>query len=237
MEHGHSIEEIEARITAPQGTNYLKDVVYGGIDGTVTTFAVVAGVQGAGLPTSIILILGIANILADGFSMAVGNYSGNKAERDDIARIRAIERRHIKEVPDGETEEVRQILKIKGLEGNALESATANVTKNEKTWIDMMVVDEYGKSPVDPKPVHSALATFASFLLCGSIPLIPFGIPLENQFLISAIGSACVFLAIGMLKSLWSLAPWWRSGIETLTIGSAAAAIAYAAGALVSQYT
>ena len=62
---------------------YLQDWVLGGIDGAVTTFAIVAGVVGAQLSTPIILILGLANLLADGFSMAAGNYSGVKAEKDD----------------------------------------------------------------------------------------------------------------------------------------------------------
>ena len=82
-DHGHSQSEIEARIDAPAGRGYLRDIVYGGIDGSVTTFAIVAGVAGAGLSPWVIIALGIANVLADGFSMAAGNYSGTKAELDD----------------------------------------------------------------------------------------------------------------------------------------------------------
>ena len=105
-EHGHSQQEIFERINAPPGRGVLRDVVYGGIDGSVTTFAIVAGVAGAGLSPFVIVALGLANVLADGFSMAAGNYSGTKAELDNIHRIRAIEERHIKLYPDGERKEV-----------------------------------------------------------------------------------------------------------------------------------
>ncbi|MFT7594558.1 MAG: VIT1/CCC1 family predicted Fe2+/Mn2+ transporter, partial [Paracoccaceae bacterium] len=106
-EHGHSPQEVAARIGAPPGRGVLRDVVYGAIDGSVTTFAIVAGVAGAGLSPFVIIALGLANVLADGFSMAAGNFSATKAERDNIIRIRAIEERHIATHPDGERREAR----------------------------------------------------------------------------------------------------------------------------------
>ena len=75
-DHKHTPEAIESRLSAGPQSSYLRDWVYGGMDGTVTTFAVVSGVVGAELPTTVILILGLANLVADGFSMAAGNYSG-----------------------------------------------------------------------------------------------------------------------------------------------------------------
>ena len=230
MQHGHSVEEIRARLSASDRSNYLKDCVFGGIDGTITTFAIVAGVQGAGLAPAVILILGVANILADGFSMAAGNYSATKTEKDDIRRIRAFEEAQIRDFPSGEREEIRQILIMKGIEGSALEEATRSITSDPQTWVDMMIADEYGKSPVEPKPMTAALFTFFSFLACGSIPLLPFLLAFPTPFKISILLTALVFAAIGMAKSRWSLLPWWASGFETLAIGSVAAAIAYLAG-------
>ena len=84
-EHAHAAREITARVDAPNGNTSLRDAIFGGIDGTVTTFAIVAGVQGAGLSTGIVVALGLANVLADGFSMAAGNYAGTKAVADDAA--------------------------------------------------------------------------------------------------------------------------------------------------------
>jgi len=232
QEHGHSPEEIAARIGDPPGRGVLRDVVYGGIDGSVTTFAIVAGVAGAGLSPFIIVALGLANVLADGFSMAAGNYSGTKADADNLRRIRAIEERHIAGNPDGERREVREILSQKGLSGSVLEEATAEITANHDTWIALMLEGEYGLGGVDPHPMRAALATFGAFLLAGLIPLLPFLLSMPNAFAVSAVITMGVFFAIGALKSRWSLAPWWRSGLETLAIGGVAAALAYVVGTL-----
>src|SRR5688572_10784944 len=114
LEHAHSRDEIRRRLSARPKESYLRDWVYGGIDGAVTTFAVAAGVAGANLPSKVVLILGFANLLADGFSMAVANYSGTKTEREQYERLAAIERKHIAVDPDGEREEIRQIFGKKG---------------------------------------------------------------------------------------------------------------------------
>ena len=231
LEHGHSREEIAVRLAGTRGRGHLRDAVYGAIDGTVTTFAIVAGVVGADLSTAVILVLGLANVLADGFSMAAANYSGTKAELDDALRLRRVEERHIREVPEGEREELRQILAAKGLDGEILEAATDAIARDRKSWVDIMLVDEYGLSPVDPHPMRAALATFAAFVAAGLIPLVPFLLTAQDAFTWSTALTGLVFFGIGTLKSHWSLAPWWRSGLETLAIGGTAAAIAYGVGA------
>ncbi|SLN72445.1 VIT1/CCC1 transporter family protein [Ruegeria meonggei] len=231
-EHGHSQQEVAARINAPPGRGVLRDVVYGGVDGSVTTFAIVAGVAGAGLSPFIIVALGLANVLADGFSMAAGNYSGTKAELDNIRRIRAIEARHIEQHPDGERREVREILLQKGLSGPVLDDATDAITANHDNWIDLMIEGEYGLGSVDPHPLKAAMATFLAFLVAGMVPLLPFLFSMDRAFAVSTWMTMGVFFAIGALKSRWSLSPWWRSGVETFLIGGAAALIAYLVGSL-----
>lgn len=230
LEHGHSPEEIAERLSAPGGPGYLRDFVYGGIDGAVTTFAIVAGVAGAELSHRVILALGIANVLADGFSMAAGNYSGARAEAENVARLRAVERRHIAEAPDGEREEMRQILAAKGLSGDVLDGAVASITRSERAWIDLMLTEEYGVSPVDSAPFRAAMATFWAFLICGIVPLVPFAFGLGDPFQVAIVMTALVFFGIGALRSVWSLRPWWLLGLETLAIGGVAAVIAYGVG-------
>jgi len=231
-DHGHSQSEIEARIDAPAGRGYVRDIVYGGIDGSVTTFAIVAGVAGAGLSPWVIIALGIANVLADGFSMAAGNYSGTKAELDDANRLRKIEERHIRTHPDGEKRELREILRRKGLSGDALEGAVEQIAQNRDQWIQMMLEGEYGLASVDPHPLNAAWATFLAFLAAGMVPLLPFLFGLDNAFLVSTLLTLVTFFGIGAYKSRWSLSPWWKSGLETLLIGGTAAAIAYFVGTL-----
>jgi VIT1/CCC1 family predicted Fe2+/Mn2+ transporter len=232
IELDHTEDAIRARLAKGARPNYLRDWIYGGIDGAVTTFAIVAGVVGAQLSTGIIIILGLANLLADGFSMAASNYSGTKTELDDLERMREVERRHIQLVPEGEREEIRQILKAKGLGGTALEETTAAIVSNEKTWIDTMLTEEYGMSLILRSPSKSALATFSAFILCGAVPLAPFILPVSDPFTASSVSTGLVFFMIGAIKSRWSLAPWWRSGLETLVIGLLAAGAAYYVGYL-----
>jgi VIT1/CCC1 family predicted Fe2+/Mn2+ transporter len=237
MEHDHSPEAIRERLADTARPNYLRDWVYGGIDGAVTTFAVVAGVAGAELSARVVIILGLANLLADGLSMAASNYSGTKAEVDDIARLTEVERRHIRLDCEGEREEIRQILSMKGLEGEVLEGAVEAITSRESTWIDMMLAEEYGLASAQRKPLLSAASTFAAFLLAGVVPLLPymFGVDAALSWALAMV--MLVFATIGSLKSLWSLQSWWRSGLETLSIGLAAAGIAYAVGYLLKGLT
>ncbi|MEO0752125.1 MAG: VIT1/CCC1 transporter family protein [Pseudomonadota bacterium] len=231
-DHGHSPEEIAKRLSGEQPQNYLKDLIYGGIDGAVTTFAIVSGVEGAGLSHGIILALGLANILADGFSMAASNYSGTKAELDDRKRIIEVEERHIAQHPEGEREELRQILQNRGLSGAVLDDATTAISQNKQKWVEMMLSDEYGLAREEPNPMRAALATFAAFMVAGSVPLLPFVLGLPNPFITSVVATLLTFFLIGTGKSRWSLSKWWRSGLETLLIGGVAALLAYGVGGL-----
>ncbi len=230
LEHSHRADAIAARLAAGQKPSYLRDFVYGGIDGAVTTFAVVSGVVGAQLSSKVILILGVANLIADGFSMAASNYSGAKTVADDVERVRDIERKHIRLEPDGEREEVRQILAAKGLAGDSLAEAVEAITSKEENWIDLMLTDEYGLTPNYSSPIVAAVATFVAFVLCGSVPLLAYVFDLPNPFELSTAMTAAVFFAIGAAKSRWSLAPWWHSGAETLLIGGAASLMAWIVG-------
>ena len=163
VEHGHTQAEIEARLDAPSVGGYLRDAVFGGIDGAVTTFAIVAGVAGADLSHQVIIALGVANVLADGFSMAAGNYTGIRADQENLQRMRKLERRHIQDFPAGERQEIRTILLRKGMQGAQLDQAVQAVTSNEELWLDLMLLNEHGISPVESVPLHSALVTFNSF--------------------------------------------------------------------------
>lgn len=236
LEHDHSREAIAQRLAEGVQANYLRDWIYGGIDGAVTTFAIVAGVQGAGMSTKVILILGVANLVADGFSMAAGNFSGTKAEVDEVHKLREMEHRHVTEFPDGEREELRQILAAKGLDGEALEGAVTALSENQTTWVEFMLTEEYGVPRVLRSPIKAALSTFAAFVICGLVPLLPYLNGSQDAFVTASVMTASVFFAIGAVKSRWSLQSWWWSGLETFLIGTVAAAAAYGIGAGLQAY-
>lgn len=237
MEHEHTREAIHRRLAAGPHYSYLRDWVYGGIDGTVTTFAIVAGVVGAHLSSRVILILGGANLVADGFAMAAGNYLATRSEQEEFHHAEAVERRHIETIPEGEREEVREILRGLGIAGHLLDRVVAVITADRDRWIRVMVREEYGLPAAVRSPWRAAGSTFAAFLLCGLVPLVPFVAGLKSPFWVASAATGMIFVAIGALKSRWSIRPWWYSVLGTLAIGGGAAIVAFVTGAWLRELT
>jgi VIT1/CCC1 family predicted Fe2+/Mn2+ transporter len=160
--------------------------------------------------------------------MGAGNYSGTKAESDEYQRLLAVERKHIALVPEGEREEIRQIFAAKGFAQDELERIVEVITSDEANWARVMAVEEYGLSSTQRSPILAGLSTFAAFVLCGLVPLL--GYLVIGSFAFSVAATGCTFVAIGAIKSRWSLTSWWRSAIEMLVIGMSAAALAFGVG-------
>lgn len=238
----HTPEAVRRRLAGDNVPSYLRDFVYGAIDGCVTTFAIVAGVVGAGRSPSLVVILGFANLLADGFSMAIGNFLGTKADQQVADRVRRIEETHVDTVPEGEREEIREIFRQKGFEGELLERVVEVITADRRLWIETMLVEEWGLSPTRVSPVRAALVTFVAFVTVGFVPIMPYvaariampGVE-SGTFTVSAWATAIVFFAVGALKSRVTDTRWWRCGLETLAMGGVAAVVAYAVGAFLQH--
>ncbi|GGB42567.1 membrane protein [Roseibium aquae] len=230
LEHSHTPEAIARRLENGPSVSYLRDWVYGGIDGAVTTFAIVAGSIGANLSPAIVLVLGVANLLADGFSMAAANYTGTKSELEDFRRLHRIEEKHVRVDPAGEREEIRQIFLAKGIDGADLDHIVRILTSRPAVWIDTMMREEYGLAAAVRSPMRAALATFAAFVLCGSLPLLPFVLQLPATGTATTVLTGSAFFLIGSIKARWSTRHWFASGVETTAIGLAAAGIAYFCG-------
>jgi len=226
----HHPEMIRKRLSQGPKRQNISDAVLGGIDGCITTFAVVSGSVGAGFPSSVAVVLGFANLFADGFSMAISNYESRKAEQEFFESIKKSEERHIDEIPEGEREEVRQIFKAKGFNEELLEKIVDTITADKRIWLEVMLAEEHGLSKTPPKPMVSAGVTFIAFISVGAIPLIPYlasSIKMTQQFMISAFLAGTMFFLIGMLKSLALDKPVFLSGVRTLLTGGTAAALAY----------
>ena len=230
LEHSHEPEHIAQRLAQGPPASYLRDWVYGGIDGSITTFAIVAGVIGADLPARVVLILGVVNVLADGFSMAAANFSSTRTEIEEYHHKRNMEERHVDLHPDGEREEVRQIFEAKGFAGRDLDRVVDVITAERDRWIDMMMTEEHGLPTIARSPARAALVTFLAFFGCGLVPILPFALGAPNAIVFSAVMTGLVFFAIGSVRSLWSPKNWWHAGLETLLIGISAAGVAYLAG-------
>ena len=234
LEHPHTPEAIRDRLAAGPRPSYIRDWVYGGVDGAVTTFAIVSGVVGAGYSTDVIVILGIANLVGDGFSMAAGNYLGTRSEQQQYQHLEAMEHRHIETMPEGEREEVRQIYRVKGFDGEQLEMIVDGITSDREQWVRTMLTEEHGQPLEIRSPRRAALATFSAFMLCGLVPLVPYLVGSRDGFALSALLTGVVFFIIGSAKSRWSVTSWWWSGALTLAVGAVAAALAFGLGRLLS---
>ncbi len=234
----HSPAAIRDRLSVGPSYSYLKDFIYGAIDGAVTTFAVVSGVAGAGLSSQIIIVLGIANLVGDGFSMAASNFLGTRAEEQHRLRVRRMEEDHIERIPDGEREEVRQIMHAQGFTGNDLRRAVEIITADRHRWVETMLKEEHGLAPQGPAAWRAATATFVAFLIVGALPLLPFlirlvpGIEISSPYLWSTLMTGAAFFAVGAAKSRFVDQSWYGSGLETLSVGAAAAGLAFVCGML-----
>ncbi|HJV83907.1 MAG TPA: VIT1/CCC1 transporter family protein [Noviherbaspirillum sp.] len=231
----HRPDAIEARLRRSAASENVSDAVLGAIDGCVTTFAVVSGAIGAEFPVAVALILGFANLVSDGFSMAVSNYESIRAQREFVDDVRRMEQEHIARIPEGEREEIRQIFRAKGFEGAQLEQIVDTICSDERLWVDTMLVEEHGLQKDGGSPWKAALTTFFAFLSAGAVPLLPLffnALPVQQRFILSTVMAAVVFFLIGMLKSLVFTRPLLRSGLSTLLTGGTAAALSWLTGYL-----
>jgi vacuolar iron transporter family protein len=231
LEHDHTPQGIRARFAAEPRQSYLRDWVYGGVDGAVTMFAIVSGVVGARLAPAVIVVLGLSNLVADGLAMAASNYLATRSEHDEFRYAEAVEHRHIGEDPGGEREEVREIFRRYGIHGDLLEQVVGAVTVDREQWLRIMLREEYGLPAMVRMPSRAATSTFAAFVTCGLVPLLPFVVNLPHAFGVAMAATALEFAFIGALKSRWSTQAGWRSALETVGVGGAAAAVAYVVGA------
>lgn len=215
---------------------FLSEFVYGGIDGSVTTFAVVAGSAGANLDSSIIIILGFANLIADGFSMSVGSYLSNKSESEHFEKHEQVEYWEVEHMPEEERDEIREIYRAKGFKGDLLEKVVAVITSDKDRWVDTMMKEELGMMKQDKSPLAMAAVTFISFIVVGFIPLLVYvldyltDMDIQNLFLTSIVLTSIAFILIGLLKAFVNEKSIIKGVMETLFLGSAAAVLAYYVG-------
>lgn len=225
--------------------NIIKPVVYGGNDGIVTTFAVVAGFSGASLSADTtlqlgfgtVLLFGVANLFADALSMGLGDFLSGRAEADVYRAAEAKEAHEIAHNPDMEAAETIEILEEKGFSADDAAALTALYQKNPAYWTDWMMHHELEMDRPDDNPLLSGTVTFLSFIVFGAVPLIPFlfgWLSAAEAFSWSVFGTFMALVGLGIIRWRVSAQPLWRCVAEALIIGGAAAVVAYLVGILLA---
>ncbi|RMG40279.1 MAG: hypothetical protein D6719_11495 [Candidatus Dadabacteria bacterium] len=234
----HTSDAIATRLDSQEAHETTGDVVLGALDGIITTFAIVAGVAGAGMSESalVALILGLANVLADGFSMGASNYLKARSDQQTLEKFRRMEEEHIERIPESEREELRQIFLRKGFSDEILEDIIKVITADRKLWVDTMLTDEWGLKLSMPHPLRSALVTFFAFIAAGMVPVIPLAArlfyPLTDELVFRYCGllTAVAFIVLGAWRGRVLHRSVLVSIAETLFVGGAAAFLAYFVG-------
>ncbi len=214
---------------------YLKDAVYAASDGIVATFAIVAAAVGGGLAPGVILIVGVADMIAEAISMAAADYLGTRSERDFYKKEEAEEWVEVRRTPDDEKLEVRDILAGKGYGGDDLDEMTRLITANHDYWIRFMMQEELKlPAPEEESPLRSSMVTFLSFMVAGSIPLLPYVLFGERaSFFWTAVSAGSALFVVGVLRGYFSKTSWVLLGLEMLAVGGFAGVVAYGVGAAI----
>ena len=216
-----------------QHGTYIGDFVYGANDGIITTFAVVAGAAGAFLPAGVVIILGLANLVADAFSMGASNFLSLRSQRDFVKMQRGREEWEIENYPEVEKQETREIVRHWGFSKDMVEPAVSAISSDKQRWASFLMREELDlRENENASPTSHGLATFAAFVVAGVIPLLPYffaGEP-QQQFLISGTLAAIAFFVVGAARTLVNEGNILKAGLEMLIVGGIAAAVAYGIG-------
>ena len=217
----------------------LRQIVYGGNDGIVTTFAVVAGFAGARAEGTVeigliaVIIFGFANLLADATSMGLGEFLSSRSEKDVYIATRHREKHLLETSPEAEFAEVVALLQIKGLDEAEAIDLAKELQKHPELTLDFMMTYEFGLSdPSDANPVVKGLYTFFSFLSFGFIPLAPYtlNLPLDQAFTMSVFATALALSLLGIVRWFVTRENFIRCVFETLAVGGTCAFVAYGVG-------
>lgn len=224
---------------------YIKTVVFGGLDGIITSFSLVSAALGGGFTWQVVLVMGIANLLGDAFGMGAGEYLSSKSHRDFILSERDRERWEYRNYKEGEVKEMVNIFHKRGMSRSDAELVINKMAEYEDFFIDVMITEELGLTlpeEDDTAFLKDAFIMFASFAIFGFIPLLPYCLgPLNilSEETISYLAIAATGVALftlGSLKSISTRTAWYKEGMESLVVGSLCALVAYGIGIAVGDF-
>jgi len=231
------------------GGDYVKAIVFGGLDGILTSFAIVAGSAGGSLSPSVVLVLGFSNVFADALSMGVGEFLSSKAHNEWVLSERKREQWELENYPEGEIQEMIDIYVQRGMSLPDATMVISRMSKYPEFFVDIMMAEELQlQVPEDTHKEDSmkeGFVMFCAFAFFGSLPLLGYVIipaafpdlPEEALFTSACVVTGLVLFVMGCVKSMFSSTHWFVSGTETLMLGGACATVAYVIGQYVEEKT
>jgi VIT1/CCC1 family predicted Fe2+/Mn2+ transporter len=210
----------------------LSDVILGGQDGLVNVLGVILGVAAATQDARIVIAAGLAATFAESISMGAVAYTSTLAENDLYLSEKEREHRHIHLAPDVEIEEIRDIYRNKGFEGETLDKIVEVITSNPDVWVNVMMSEEFQMTPPEKsKALRSAIIVGFAALAGSVIPLFPFffwNISLSIWF--SIVIAALTLFIVGAYKARVTIGRPFHSGLQMAAIGTISALAGYVVG-------
>jgi vacuolar iron transporter family protein len=232
---GRSAEEVWHR-AGQSGT--LRAAVFGANDGLVSNLALVMGVAGASVDNAMIVLAGVAGLLAGAFSMGAGEYISMRSQRELFERRIELEREELRVMPEVQQAELAAIYRAKGLPEEEAQLVARRLMEDPRHALDTKLREELG---IDPdalgSPWGAAIYSFLAFSIGAVIPLVPFLLGSGIEAILTSVALALgALFVVGALVSLITGRGLLFSGLRQVAIGGAAAVVTYAVGSLIGVH-
>lgn len=229
-----SVEDVGGRHRGVGSGGNLRAAVFGVNDGLVSNTSLIMGVAGAAADPKIILLSGVAGLLAGAFSMAAGEYISMRAQRELYEYQIDLERQELAEYPEEEAEELALIYHARGLPLEQARRVTQELMRDPGHALDTLAREELGLNPDElGSPWGAALASFLAFAAGGVVPLLPFLFLADGHALpVAAVLSGLGLFGVGAALSLFTGRNAWWNGLRMLLIGGGAGIATYLIGTL-----
>ena len=227
-----SVAQVGERHRGVSGGN-LRATIFGANDGLVSNAGLVMGIAGAGAQSEVVMMTGIAGLLAGALSMAAGEYVSVRSQREMYEYQIALEKDELAEYPEEEAEELALIYNARGLPLEQSRDMARSLLADPERALDALAREELGLNPDDlGSPWGAAIASFLAFSVGAVVPLLPFLIGLRGTgAIVGAVLVTLIALAgIGLAISLFTGRGAWRGAARMVLIGGGAGVIAWLVG-------
>ena len=235
MKKAHKSNQNNLEEQHRMGGQFIKSAVYSGLTGILIMFGIASGALGSNLSNTVVLILGISSLIADGISMGVADYMGTNSKIEFAKAKKEHEEREVNNNPDHEKIQTKGIYIAKGLNESDATVAVETLAKYPKAWVDIIMIEKVGLLDSNQSPLKNGLVSFLSFILLGLIPLLPYvigaGINNASGLFAASLGLSVVTLfLLGVVKTRFTGKNAVISGLETLFVGACVSSAAFLIG-------